>query len=221
MTTSLTVYLTTQASATLSSANQLSTSTTAGTSTTTRTTKVGSGVSGYGECVAQGTSSAWAAAGSIGTTPTGKGWFLDSNILDSQNLLGGNYTPKVRHTLTAGTMTVDIYLRAWRYRSGTYTLIGTWSKTGVNLSTSLTSTNLTVASAAQISFAVGDRLYLEMWLNITTPNGSAGDLLVTECSVAGGGNTNVELVTPGYQPTPAASTGSAVKRLNRRKVVWP
>lgn len=200
MTTALTVYLNTAASATLSSANQLTTSTANGTTTTTRTTKVGASVSGYGECFAQTTSTAWAAAGSIGS-PSGHGWFLDDTTLDGQTIITGTWTPKVRHTLTAGTMTVDIYLRAYRYRSGVYTLIGTWSKTGVGFSTTLTSSNLVAASEAAISFATGDKLYVDMWLNITTPNGSNGDVLVTECSVAGGGNANVELVTPGYQPT--------------------
>lgn len=220
MTTSLATYLTTTASATLSSANQLSMSTIAGTTTTTRNVAVGAGVSGYGECVAQGTASAWAASGSIGS-PTGKGWFLDGSTLDGQDILSGTWTPKARHTLTAGTMTVDIYMRAYRYRSGVYTLIGIWSKTGVALSTSLVSSNLVTASESTVSFATGDRLYVDMWLNITTPNGSAGNLLVTECSVSGGGNISVELVTPGYQPTPVASSGNPALFVHRRRIFLP
>jgi hypothetical protein len=222
MTTALTCYLNTAASATLSSANQLTTSTTNGTTTTTRTTKLGSGVTGYGECVAQTTSSAWAAsAGPITSlNPTGKGWFLDGSLLDGQDIVSGNWTVKVRHTLTAGTATVDIYARAWRYRSGVYTLIGTWSKTGVGLSTTLTSSNLTVASGVTMSFQAGDRLYVDQWLNVTA-NSSAGDILVTECSVSGGGNVNVEFVTPGYQPTPVVSTGNPAKFVHRRRVFYP
>src|SRR5213080_1883437 len=106
--TALTVYGTTTASTTLSTANTMF-SASGGATGGTNTCLVGT-ATGYGELYAQGNGSAWAAAGSIGA-PSGHGLLWDVTTLEGQQIVAGNWTPTLRLALSTGTMTVDAYVR--------------------------------------------------------------------------------------------------------------
>src|SRR6266568_243284 len=130
MTTALNLYGTNQVSATLAAADQLVTGT-GGASTNKNTTIGNTAVSpnGWYQVLSQGGTASFGSA--IGGTPTDstfKGYLLDSSILDSQQILGGNWTPTFKHRLTGTggvSVVVDMNVRVWKRSSGgVYTQIG-------------------------------------------------------------------------------------------------
>lgn len=196
--TALTVYPCTLASTTLATANQLLANVT-GASNTTRLTKVGT-ATGYGEATSQGTATAWAAGGSTGA-PSGKGWLLDSTLLEGSQIVTGNWTPSCRGSVSVGSITADVIVR-WYVRSsgGVYTLIGTQTLTGQAFSTTTAEYSLAAVSLAAVNFNTGDKLYFDTWLNITANStGSSGaNLQWSMASSSTQGSTQISTVTPGY-----------------------
>lgn len=213
--TALSVYLAAASSATLSSADQLYITPEASVNlapTTWTYTLVGT-ATGYGEIASQGSATAWAAAGSIGT-PTGKGFFLDPSVLNltTNQINAGNWSASVRlncaqggdTSAQAGSLTSDIIMRAYKYNSGTYTPIVTMTLTGASLTSAFTTFSLPASSASAVTFASGDILYLDIWGNITAnANGSAvQDIRLNRLSTDASGKTgdlNCFVATPGYQ----------------------
>src|SRR5260221_13761312 len=87
--TALSLYLSSAASATLSTANKLYSI--LGTPTgTSNNTQLGT-LTGWGEIWAQGTTNVWPAGGSS-PTPTGHGFLFDVNTLQGKDLLAGAYS---------------------------------------------------------------------------------------------------------------------------------
>lgn len=200
--TALTVYSTTVASSTLSTANDFAT-TTGGTSAT-KDTKIGTST-GWSELFAQGTTNAWSAAGSIGS-PSGHGWLWDVTTLEGQQIVAGNWTPTVRLQIAGGgtpSITADIYIRAYVYNGGTYTQIGSsMTKTGQTLNSTTANYAFSATNQALQNFNTGDKLYVDAWLNVTANTGtsSANNVRVSSSSTSGQGiANNVSIVTPGYQ----------------------
>src|SRR5487761_2327647 len=109
MTLTLTLYPTTTAATTLTTANQLLANATTGASNLTSGTKVGTS-SGYGEVRAQGNGANWTAGGSVGA-PSGHGWLLDSPLLEGSGIPAGSWTPSARGSVSSGTLTATIILR--------------------------------------------------------------------------------------------------------------
>ena len=214
MTTALTAYGTFVASTTLTSAGTLLTnlgSPTTGTKTTTISTNTG-----YGE-VTSLSSGTWAGGASL-PAPSGKGWLLDSTVLEGQTIAAGNWTPTLRFQLavaTSGTITGDIYLRAYkRSSSGVYTLIGTCVLIGQTLSLTATTFSFSATSLPSMAFGVGDKLYCDVpfdaTANTTTPTGTT--IKMTQ-SQGVSGSVLCQMVTPGYAPT--ASGGIVVPAFMR------
>src|SRR2546423_7169558 len=112
--TALSVYSTNTNSTTLSTARLLVTGTGAG-STNTFTSKCGTST-GYSEMYSQGTTNAWAAAGSI-AAPSGNGFLLEAATLDlsGNTFVAGTWTPRFRGKISVGTAVVDIYVRSYLY----------------------------------------------------------------------------------------------------------
>ncbi len=176
MSTALTVFLANAASATISTANQLYHSG-SGSPATAQPTTTMAAATGYGEILAQG-GTAWAASGSA-PTPSGKGFFLDDSTLDGQDLVSGSWTAEVRYVAMqsgaqAGSMTADIHVRVYRYRpsSTTYTQIIDMALTGQTINDTLANYSLSGSTGSAISFATGDRLYVDYILNITAGSGN-------------------------------------------------
>ncbi len=204
MSTALTVYLTNTASTTLSSAEQLY-STAGSPSTGNHSTTLGS-ATGWGEVWGKGTGTAWAAGGSIGS-PTGNGFLFDVTTLEGNDLLVGAFTATIR-LQSSGTgsvaFTCDVHVRAYKYNGGTYTAIADTVLATQVISTSGTNVSPTVTTTgSNTTFTTGDKLYLDIWLNVTVNAGASTEvikLLNLSTDTAGKtGNTTAQLVTPGYQ----------------------
>jgi len=210
MTTPLTVYGNNAASGTLSTANQLESSS-AGTTSASVNTLIGT-VIGYGEIYAQGNAGTWPGLGLIGN-PSGNGFLFDVATLEGQQIIAGNWTPALRTALSTGTATADMYVRAYKYNSGTYTLIGSMLKSSCALTTTITTYTFSATSLLGMAFATGDRLYLDHWLNITVAGGTGATYHLQECNQAGLGRpNNFQIATPGYVVAPVVSTSQLIRK---------
>ncbi len=216
----LTLYMANAASATLPSANQLYAGASGSPATNATYTLIGNNVTGWGEIVAQGTSSAWAQAAFIGN-PTGKGFLYDSTSLEMQQFLAGSWVPSIRLNASqvpnfaqAGILVGDITRRAFkRSSSNIYTPIVSSTLTQQTLTGAFTTYTLPAGVAnAVTAFGVGDKLYLDQWFNCTqNANGSAlqgirFNRLSTDVTGLTGDPTT-QIVSPGIQPTRGGGGG--------------
>ncbi len=215
MVTSLTLYPnSSSASATISTANQLIANATIATNAGVPKTHVDAST-GFGEVCSQVQSGAW--LGHVGAitdaacNPTGHGWFLDATTLDLQDIISGNWTPAFRHVTSANSYTCDMYCRAWIYNptGGTYALIGSaMVLSGQTINTTIANFTWAATSLPTASFPAGTKLYIDRWDNILTTTCVSGNTVqVNQSSLAGDGLAAVNIITPGYQPTPAALSG--------------
>lgn len=196
----LTTYAASAASSTISTANKLYT--TAGSPTTVNALTTCNGSTGWGELPAQGSSSAWPALGAIGN-PSGKGYFLDSNILDGLSVAAGNFSGNVRISANAtGTITANLTVRVYRYHPGTttYTLITSWTLNAQAWTTTINTVALPPVAASAIAFATGDRLYIDYWAQITANTSSSGQQIRfnRQSATTNVGDSNTQIATPGY-----------------------
>lgn len=219
--TALTAYLSINNATTPALANQLLTGANGG-STTTRNSTIGTST-GYGEVVSRGSGAAWAAAGSIGAA-SGNGFAIDSTVLEGQQTISGNWTPSLRMQTSLGSITADIICRIMRYSgsTGTYTTLATITLAAQSITTTAATYALAATSIGVTSFGAGDKLYVDVWLNITansTGSGSATIKLI-ESSSATLGSTSAQIVTPGYQASVsrAIPTKAALLATNSRSV---
>lgn len=199
--TALTVYGLTPASGTLSTAGTLGTA--SGGTSATKDTKILTGNTGYSELFALGTVNSWSGAGSIGS-PSGNGWLFDVTTLEAQTISAGNWTPTVRLQATGTTpsLTADIYVRAYKRSSGgVYTNIVTCLLSAQTIA-SAANHAFSASSASSMGFATGDKLYLDMWLNVTANSGTPAAVRVSEASGPLGVTNNFSIITPGYNATP-------------------
>ncbi len=207
MTTPLTVYPVHAAATTLTTATLL-VATSSGTTGTGIDTAIGT-ATGYSEIFTRGTSSAWQALGAIGN-PSGNGYLFDVTTLEGQGILAGNWTPTIRARINTGNgnLTADFYIRYWKYNGGTYTPIATVSQTGNTLTS--TSVNFTLAATAlpPIVFGTGDKLYIDVWYNVTANANTLGTGTVRQ-DVAS--STTVGETNEGYRdPLPPDHTRHAI-----------
>jgi hypothetical protein len=201
-----TVFFTGTASGTLATANTMY-SAPGGATDTNNTSALGT-ATGYGEVTSQGTVSAWAAAGSA-PAPSGKGFLWDVATLENNDLLPGTYTAAVRlNTVGTGAVniTADIHCRLYKRTSGgVYTLIADCALTGQTIKTTKVVFNPTFTTTSKTSFATGDKLYVDIILNVTANTGAStmniqlNDLSLETTSHLG--LTTAQVVLPGYQPT--------------------
>lgn len=212
-TTPLTVYLSKAVSSTLATANQLYTL--AGTPATSFEDIGVSTALGFGELHANGGLGTWAGLSSIGA-PTGHGFFLDGATLDNLTLGAGVWSGVIRLAAfqgggQAGILSADIWVRAFRYRAGAYTNIVTMVIYGTSISVP-TDFSLPVTNAGQMPFITGDRLYLDVWANITANNNGGAtnqNIRFSKMStdtVGLTGSTEAQIVTPGFI-TPGSGGG--------------
>lgn len=222
-TTPLTVYCTNQVSPTLASANTLY-STLGSPVVASANTQLGT-ATGYGEIVSQGTVSAWAAGGSIGS-PTGKGFLWSVTTLEGQQILAGAWTGALRLNTAgtgSGTITADIHVRAYKRSSGgVYTQIIDMLLAAQSISTTATNFSLAGTMVSATTFATGDKLFLDLWLDVTANGHGSGQQIVLH-SLSTDTNTftgvaNASAGTPGYQPSSggvATLLGSAAITFHR------
>lgn len=207
--TPLTVYLSRAQSATLTTANQLYQM--AGSPTTGSQNALVGTATGFGELQArsQGT---WAAFASIAAcAPTGHGWFLDHSVspLDGQQIVAGLWSAVVnlaafQSGTQVGSLFIDIYVRAWRYRPSTttYTNIVTMELAGITITASQDYT-LPSTAADAMPFLAGDLLYIDAWANVRTNTNNSSlqaiRLLKQSSDTTGlTGSTESQIVSPGF-----------------------
>ncbi len=219
--TALTVGFASAASTTVSTADQLYVVAGVSTPGFPFVFNFSGGATGYGQLWAQGNAGGWLAAGSIGSQD-GHGFLLENSVLnlEGQTLAAGNWTPTIRLTsmtsssAPGGTITADIIVRiSKRSSGGTYTTIATSTLTGASLTSTATSFNLPAASGAATAFATGDKLYIDVWLNITASTvGASGGVRLNRESNDTTGLTfdpNAQIVSPGYSPSVTINTMAA------------
>src|SRR6266568_6364597 len=210
MVTPLTLYGSHTAAATIATANLLMTSTGAG-ADLTKTTLIGT-ASGYGTLRSQGNAGAWPAAGSLPAF-NGFGWLWDVTTLEGNTLVGGNFTPSFRLFDTTGLTTVDLYFRVAKVNAGVYTQIGsTFVKSGVVITAVSTIITMTAVSLPTTGFSTGDKLYIQLDANITTPNGSGVTtvtVVMSNSSTLGQANS-VQLITQGFTAGGGGGGGGSV-----------
>jgi hypothetical protein len=224
--TSLTVFMTNTVGSTLATTYQLSATHGVDNTNVTQTyTRLGT-ATGWGEVTAQGTTGAWAAAGAIGS-PSGKGFMLESSVLNlaGNTIAAGSWSATIRFGIghddgtLGGTIVGDIHVRVYRYRSGTYTQIIDMVASAQTIPTtsgSLISYTLSGSTGAGTDFISGDLLYVDCWLNVTS-NVTADTIRairLNRLSTNNTGDTNAQVVTPGYAATPPPPSGTGVSFVN-------
>lgn len=203
--TALDVFGINTASTTLATAMQL-VSTNGGATVGGTGTKVGQ-ATGFGELLSQGTTNNWPSLGSIGN-PSGDGWLFDNALLEGQTIAAGVWT-LAHHLLNNGTnsYTADIIVRVWKRSSGgIFTAIGSVTLASQTIPTSSTLFTLTTASLPAMAFGTGDKLYMDIWLNVAS-GGSGASIKVNTARGSGatGASGFAEIDTPGFSPTPAGT----------------
>jgi hypothetical protein len=175
--TPLTVYGTTHAATTITTANTLVANVTGG-SGANKTTLIGTSLN-FGQIWSQGNVAAWAAAASLGPFD-GHGWLYDVTSLEGQQLIAGNFTPELKLSVSVNSIIADLYVRMAVYNatSHVYTQIGN-NMTLLGKTISTTASIDTFAATAQPvkNFGTGDKLYIQVDMKITT--NSTGSTLAT------------------------------------------
>lgn len=207
--TALSIAANSTASTTLSTANTLAN--TLATSTQAHPTTLVSTATGWGEVYAQGNASAWAAAGSQ-PAPSGHGWLWDVTTLEGQQISAGNWTPTLKLRISSGTLVATIVARAYVYHSGgTYTQIGIVTYVAQTLGTSTGTLTGTATAFLATPFATGDKLYIDVVMNVTTPAAAAVTVSAFQSNVANQGDaTTIGWVTPGYLNAIVSGTATMV-----------
>lgn len=204
--TALSLYLSSAASTTLTTADQLY-STSGTPSTTNKNTSLGT-ATGYGELYSQSNNGAWAALSAIGTAD-GHGWLLESSLLNlSGNQINaatwsGSLTLTAMQSGTpAGTFTADIHFRAFKRSSGgTYTQLVDMTALAQSITATATTFSLS-GTGIYTTFSAGDALYLDCWLDVSSnANPSTQACRITHISTDTSGqtgDTKASVTTPGY-----------------------
>lgn len=172
---------------------------------------------GYGDIHGLGTGGAWDGLGSLPSPPLGNGWLFDSTLLEGQTIASGTWTCVFR--LLRGTYTTftgTLYCTFWKRSStGTYTSIGSGSVTA-NITTTATNYTITATGVQSMAFGTGDKLYIEAVHNKATTGGNAARTVTCYSSSHAtlGIANQVDITTPGYDPSPATATKRATGRMN-------
>lgn len=212
--TALSTFMANAASSTIATADKLYTTSGSPTSVNTLTTINGS--TGWGEVPSQGSASAWPSLGAIGN-PSGKGFFLDASTLDGMQFPAGNWSGNVRISANgSGTITADLVVRVYRYTPGTstYTNIITWTLPAQSWTTTINTASLPSTAASAITFATGDRLYIDYWAHVTANTSGTGQQIrmnrLSTDTTTFTGDPATQITTPGYRtpPTPGNLTTS-------------
>lgn len=209
--TALTVYIT-NANAPISTDNLLVTATGGG--TTNKNTTVGKNT-GYGFLDPQGSPS-YVATSTI-PDPNDTGWLWnDTTLADNNASFGaGTWTATMTLQTNSSSVTADLYCRVYRRASnGTFYPIVTMHSGGHTINT--TETNFTVTgttSTASDSFQVGDQLFIDQLIDITT-NTTNSNTTVVKNYVSNSstlGHTNGQIVTPGYSSIISVQDDAAMR----------
>jgi|SRR5580765_742951 len=212
--TALVLYGSSVASSTLSTANKLAT-TTGGTETTTTTTAPNdNGAHEYIEALSQGGTDA--SGSSTLPAQSGKGWLLDSTVLEGQTLSSGNYIVVLNFNDTGVSgyvMDGLTILFSKRSSGGTYTTIGSIASGSVTQNGVKLQVTFPTTSLPSMAFSTGDKFYAGLFYqsgSVTGSNTWSGDSMILYLSNSGtaGVANDMQITTPGY-----SATGSTTHRI--------
>lgn len=213
--TALTLYGSNVASTTLTSACKLAT-TTGGTETTVTTTGPASG-SGYVEILSQ---AATATLNASLPSPDGKGWLFDATTLEGQTISAGNWSASFGAQDNAGSGPVQSFTIRFYKRSsgGVYTSIGSLTLSSQTITTTKTTYNFSASSLSSMSFATGDKLYVDLFIQAT---GWASDPIVNYVSnsATAGVANDLQITTPGYVPNTTTNTEAVTETYSGSELV--
>lgn len=157
---SLTLYGSSVADGTLTTACDMAAAT-GGTETSKTTTVTFSGTNfNYAEVTSQGISVVDVNA--IPTTPTGNGWVYKPG---AGTFATGNWSAVVTldaHGWSGSSSTTNITIRFFKYSGGTYTSIGSLAAVSIT-GTSKTTYTFSASSLSSITFGASDLLYTDLW----------------------------------------------------------
>jgi hypothetical protein len=201
MPTSLTVYGLTGTSTVIGTARTLATQ--GGSNNNADAIRRIGTATGWGELWGAG-AVAWPALGSP-STPTGNGFLLDSTLLAGYAIVAGNWSFKLRMSVTHGSITADLRSRFYRYSTATstYTAIGEVTLAGQTLSPSIENYLSGNVALPTMACASTDRLYVDIWMHITASStgSSLADVWHRGISSIATGTDDCYWITPGYDPT--------------------
>ena len=202
--TALTLYGSSVASTTLSTADQLST-TTGGTETSKTTTAPNDSSQNWMELLSQGGSGTDSASQG---SPSGKGYLYESTALEGQRIATGNWSAVVRMNDTAGFTAITFNIRFYKRSSGgTYTSIGSLTLASQSMSSTTTTYTFSASSLSQMDFATGDKLYVDFWMHPVTGHWTGDPIVNFVSNSASAGIANdFQITTPGYSPTPVTNS---------------
>lgn len=199
----LTLYPTNTNSVTMSTAKELSTSSSFASAFSSYAFVNDDDVrSGWGEIPSQSTNLYWPQLGSE-PSPSGKGFLWDVTTLEGLSMPAGTWTPALGFEFVAisSGLTVDVVCRIYkRSDTGVYTLIAACEKSSVVLDyqtlvevSSGWTGNVTSGST---TFSTGDKLYVDVILDILAgPNAT----MYTQLNLYGNfASVSMSLATPGY-----------------------
>lgn len=210
MPTPLTVYLTSTNDTLVTTAKQLTPSAPAG--ELSNGSKVGKST-GWGVLWAQGNSGAWAGGASEPTFGDVHGFILDSTLLEGQQIVAGSWSCSIKLSLNTSSLTATAHVRVGaRSSAGVYTQIIDMATASSTISTTASVLTASGSTGAATNFNVGDKLYVEVDLNITVASGSTTATAVLFFN----GGANESIVTPGYQAQPSQPWGWSAHDLPSR-----
>lgn len=209
--TALTIFIT-NAAAPISTDNLIVTS--SGGGTTNKNTTVGKNT-GYGFLDPQ-SSSTFAAASTI-PDPNDTGWLWSNTTLADNNasFSPGTWTSTMTLQTNSGSITADLYTRVYRRASnGTFYPIVVMHSGGQTITSTETHYTVTATTtSASDSFQTGDQLFMDQVIRITT-NTTNSNTTVVKTYVSNSstlGNTNGQVVTPGYNSIISVADDAAMR----------
>jgi len=140
---------------------------------TIKTNLVGT-ATGWGEMKSQGSAAAWPALGSEPSFGQGNGWIYDTTALEGKTLAAGTWTLKFQHALSVGSASANVVARIGKYKSGgTFQEIANSGPQSINPTTTPSSTTLNI-TGLQTAFATGDKLYIQIDVQLVTNSSGSG-----------------------------------------------
>ena len=197
------LYSTSTNDTTISTARELSTTAPASETSVAATGAIAKNATGWIELASQGGTAT--TLGSSEPAPSGDGFLWDVTTLEGKQVVAGNWSASVKIAEVSGKgVTADIHLRVFKWNASTgYTQ---FTSGGVATDLVLTAQSITTTATVYaipstaldaMNFATGDKLYIDIILDITTGDsyhaGSGGFDLYEN------GGANESLATPGYK----------------------
>lgn len=167
------VFLTSTNDTLLTTANQLSG--TEPSSETYNQTHIVSGDTGWGEVFAQGsTTDQWAGGVTTEPSPSGNGFLWDTTELEGRTIIAGNWIGIVKLKTSSGSVSCVPHMRAYKRSSGgSYTLIAEcYTSSTQSISTISGFITFPAVSASAVTFATGDKLYVDILLDVSSTTAS-------------------------------------------------